>query len=184
MFNFIANSLTCQLTVSTSDLFEDNLDWIILLSAFHGNYQPIINRNPPQTWVKPIPFPILVQTAAIFYTANTPATTTIADMLLLGFVFLLRPGEYAYTDDEATPFCLNDLQILIHNRCLHPTQCSEADLHSVNYVALEFTNQKNGVHSELVGLGRSGHLIHCPVQALINWVKHLRATCAPLTTTL
>jgi hypothetical protein len=105
-------------------------------------------------------------------------------MLLLGFVFLLRPGEYAYTDDEATPFCLNDLQILIHNRCLHPTQCSEADLHSVNYVALEFTNQKNGVHSELVGLGRSGHLIHCPVQALINWVKHLRATCAPLTTTL
>jgi hypothetical protein len=42
-------------------------------------------QDPPPTRVKPIPFPILAQTAALCYTANSPNTNTIADMLLLGF---------------------------------------------------------------------------------------------------
>jgi hypothetical protein len=125
-------------------------------------------QDPPPTRVKPIPFPILEQTTATCYRANTPASSTITDMLLLGFFFLLRPGEYAYTDEEATPFRLQDVHLMVHNRRLHPNQCSEQDLQCVNYVALEFTNQKNGMRRELIGLGRSGHQHHCPVLALIN----------------
>jgi hypothetical protein len=53
--------------------------------------------------------------------ANWPATTTIADMLIFGFFFLLHPGEYAYTsNEEAAPFRLYDVYLLIHNRRLHP----------------------------------------------------------------
>jgi len=47
---------------------------------------------------------------------------------------------------------------------------------------LEFTKEKNGVHGELVGLGRSGHHFLCPVLAMIARVKHLRIHNAPPTT--
>jgi hypothetical protein len=54
----------------------------------------------------------------------------------------------------------------------------------VNYIALEFTTQKNGVRSELVGLGRTGHHTHCPVIAITNRIRHLHAHQAPLHTPL
>jgi hypothetical protein len=55
---------------------------------------------------------------------------------------------------------------------------------TLTFIALEFTTQKNGVRGELVGLGRSGHPILCPVQAIINIVKHLRLHRAPAATPL
>jgi hypothetical protein len=106
-------------------------------------------------------------------------------MLLLGFFFLLRPGEYAYTDNEnAAPFRLCDVHLLINNRHLNVYTATDAMLNSVNYIALEFTSQKNGVRGEFIGLGRSGHLTWCPVKALLNRVKHLRIHQAPPTTPL
>jgi hypothetical protein len=67
-------------------------------------------QDPPPTRVKPILLPILAQTAALCRHTNTAASNTIADMLLLGFFFLLRPGEYAYTDNPDTaPFRLCDI---------------------------------------------------------------------------
>ena len=57
--------------------------------------------------------------------------------------------------------------------------CTETDLNSANFVALEFTNQKNGVRGELVGLGRSGHPILCPVIAMIQRFRHFRLHRAP-----
>jgi hypothetical protein len=77
--------------------------------------------DPPPTRVKLIPFPIIVQAAQLCYTANTASALATADMLLLGFFFLLRPGEYAYTDNKnAAPFRLCDIHILINNRRLDP----------------------------------------------------------------
>ncbi len=90
-------------------------------------------------------------------------------MLLLGFFFLLRPGEYAHTDNEnAAPFRLCDIHLPVHNRRLDTFTASPAHLAQVNFVALEFITQKNGVRGELVGLGRSGHPTWCPVRALLN----------------
>ena len=100
-------------------------------------------QDPPPTRVKPIPFPILAQTAALCYTANTLNTNTIADMLLLGFFFRLRPGEYAYTSNpDAAPFRPCDVHLLIQNRRIDILHSPEEDLHRVNYIALEFTMQK------------------------------------------
>jgi hypothetical protein len=61
---------------------------------------------------------------------------------------------------------------------------SEQELHQVNFIALEFTNQKNGVWGELIGLGRSGHPTWCPVYTILSRVRHLRSHNAPLTTPL
>jgi hypothetical protein len=95
-------------------------------------------------------------------------------MLIVAFFFLLRPGEYTCTPNpDASPFRLCDVHLMINNRCLPHLTCSETDFTHVNYVALEFTNQKNGVRGELVGLGRSGHPTWCPVIVIINHIKHL-----------
>ncbi len=100
-------------------------------------------QDPPPARVKPIPFPIIAQTAHLCRLANTPTANAIADMLLLSFFFLLHPGEYAYTDNEdAAPFRLCDVHLLIHNRRIHPYTSTEQDLLRVQYIALEFTTQK------------------------------------------
>jgi hypothetical protein len=139
--------------------------------------------DPPPTRVKPIPFPIIAQAAQLCYTANTASAIAAADMLLLGFFFLLRPGEYAYTDnDNAAPFRLCDVHLLINNCRLDPLTASHAQLSRVNFVALEFTTQKNGVRGELIGLGRSGHPQWCPVKTLINRTLHLKTHRALPTT--
>jgi hypothetical protein len=110
----------------------------------------------------------------ICYFAHTTAASAIADMLLLGFFFLLRPGEYACTDnDDASLFRYCDIHIMINDCCLQHYTAPETDLAQVNFVALEFTNQKNGVRGELVGLGRSGHPTYCPVAAVLNRVRAL-----------
>jgi hypothetical protein len=96
-------------------------------------------------------------------------------MIILGFFFLLRPGEYAFTDNpDAAPFRLCDVHVLLYNRRLDPAQCLEQDLDNATHIALEFTRQKNGVHGELVGRGRSGHPTLCPVKAAVLRIKHLR----------
>jgi hypothetical protein len=118
-------------------------------------------------------------------TANTPYTNALVDMLILGFFFLLRSGEYAATDNpDSTPFRFQDVHLLINARRLHPFTASDAELHQVNFIALEFTNQKNGVRGELIGLGRSGHPQWCPVYAILSRIHHLRARNAPLHTPL
>jgi hypothetical protein len=142
-------------------------------------------EDPPPSRVKPIPFPVIAQAVALCHRANTPASNTIADMLLLGFFFLLRPGKYAYTPNpDADPFRLQDVHLLIFNHRLHPNTATEQELLAVNYIALEFTTQKNGVRGELVGLGRTGHHTHCPVIALTNRNRHLCTHRAPLHTPL
>jgi hypothetical protein len=142
-------------------------------------------QDPPPSRVKPIPFPLIATTAHLHYHANTPHASTLADMLLLGFFFLLRPGEYAHTSNpDASPFRLCDTHLFINNRRLHPDRCTVPDLRRVNYIGLEFTTQKNGVRGEIVGLGLTGHPLWCPVRALINRVTHLVSHKAPLTTPL
>jgi hypothetical protein len=104
-------------------------------------------------------------------------------MITLGFFFLLRPGEYAYTDNpEAAPFRLCDVHVFYNGARLDTLHCPEEHLESANQVALEFTKQKNGVRGELVGLGRSNHNYLCPVKTLIWRLKHLRLHHATPTT--
>jgi hypothetical protein len=95
-------------------------------------------------------------------------------MLLLGFYFLLHPGEYAFTDNEdAASFQYCDVHLLIHSHRLNHYTSSDDELQCVTFIGLEFTNQKNRVCGELIGVGKSGHTTWCPVHALLDHIKHM-----------
>jgi hypothetical protein len=58
------------------------------------------------------------------------------------------------------------------------------DPHRVTFIALTFTTQKNGVRGEVIGLGRSGNPVFCPVFACTRQIAHLRTYRSPITTPL
>jgi hypothetical protein len=131
--------------------------------------------DPPPARVKPIPLQIIQHVVRQSYITPDAKLRTVGQMITLGFFFLLRPGEYAFTDNsDAAPFRLQDVHVLRYNVRLSVLTCPEHDLDTATHVALEFTKQKNGVRGELVGLGRSGHPFLCPVKAMIDRIKHLR----------
>ncbi len=141
----------------------------------HRQLKAYSKQDPPPHRVKPIPLPVITHAAQLCHLAATPLATTIADMLVLGFFFLLRPGEYAFTNNpDACPFRLCDLHLLRGSTRLSPYFATDAELDSATHIALEFTNQKNGTRGELVGHSRSGDPRWCPVQAAINRIKHFR----------
>jgi hypothetical protein len=146
----------------------------------HRQLQAYSKADPPPQRVKPVPLQVIHQAVHLCNQSTVPHFHAIGHMLILGFFFLLRPGEYAKTENaDATPFRLCDVHLLCNRVRLDVMACTETDLNSANFVALEFTNQKNGVRGELVGLGRSGHPILCPVIAMIQRFRHFRLHRAP-----
>jgi hypothetical protein len=99
--------------------------------------------DPPPARVKPIPVPILLHTCTTARLSSHPASKLIADMITLGFFFLLRPGEYAYTaNPESAPFRLQDIHLMVNNRRLNHLTCPDAHLDAATFIGLEFTRQK------------------------------------------
>ena len=105
-------------------------------------------------------------------------------MIVLAFFYLLRPGEYTSGPSESTPFTLADVQLFIGNTRLDITTAPFAMLHRATFGTLEFTNQKNGVRGEVIGLGKSGSATFCPVHVLVCRIVHLRQHNAPPATPL
>ncbi len=143
--------------------------------------------DPPPHRVKPIPIALLRHTCDLQRQSHYPLGPALADMLTLGFFYLLRPGEYADTSSpESSPFRLQDIHLMVGCRHLAHLTCPEQELYSANFACLEFTKQftqqKNGVRGELVGLGKSGNAAFCRVTALINRILHLRRHHAGPTT--
>jgi hypothetical protein len=132
-------------------------------------------QDPPPNLVKTIPIALLWHTCDLQCQSLHPLGHAIADMLTLGFFYLLRPGKYANSDNpESTPFHLQDVHLMVGCHRIHHLNCPLHDLHAATFACLEFTSQKNGVRSEFIGLGRSGCAAFCPVTALISRISHLR----------
>jgi hypothetical protein len=139
--------------------------------------------DTPPWRVKPVPIHVVRTASNISLQSNTACAHAIADMIILAFFFLLRPGEYACSSSsESTPFRICDVHFIVNQRRLRWDTCSDAELDSTTFVALEFTTQKNGTKGELVGLSCSGCPILCPVKALVRRIKHFRRLRAPGTT--
>jgi hypothetical protein len=137
--------------------------------------------DAPPTRVKPIPVPILRHVLAQAHLANSPAVLACADMICLAFFFLLRPGEYTGTVTSTQPFQLRDVRFFLGNLALTTSTAPPAQLLSATFVTLEFTTQKSGVRGEVIGLGRSGDPLFCPVLAAARRCLHLRTAAAPAT---
>jgi hypothetical protein len=144
-------------------------------------------EDDPPTRVEPIPIQLILTILSIVYhttTTSTDAAKAIADMTVITFYYLLRPGEYTgpATDDAA--FRLQDLQLFIGDRFVDPSVAPISDLEAATYVSLVFTNQKNGVRGEVVNHATSGASHCCPARALARRAIHLRTHDAPPATPL
>lgn len=150
----------------------------------HRLLQAYTRSDSPPSRVKPVPVRLLfaVTTLAFHPTTGTPASQATADMAIIAFFFLLRPGEYT-GGRSPNPFRLQDVQIFIGSRRL-PLTSPVPDIQAATHVSLTFSSQKNGVRGEILHHGRSGHRLACPVQAIIRRLLHLRANNAPLPTPL
>jgi hypothetical protein len=97
----------------------------------------------------------------------------VADLIVLGFFFLFRPGESTVLS-ESTCFCLADIHFSVGVCSVVAATASNDDLNICTSVSFTFTNQKNGNRGEIIRLTRSGDPYVCPVLAAARRVKHLR----------
>ena len=142
------------------------------------------NSDPAPDRVKPIPITVIRQIAVLAQTTNAADATfcASADMIIVAFFFLLCPGEY--TDNDINPFHLADVQLFIGDTRIHPLSSPCEQIQQARFASLTFTNQKNGVRGEVIGLARSGDPYVCPVQAIIRRVLYLQTHAAAIDTPL
>ena len=140
------------------------------------------STDPAPLRVKPIPISVVRRIAALSRTTEShrPLFCATADMIIVAFFFLLRPGEY--TDNDKDPFWLQDVQLFIGDTCLPVLTAPVEQIQQAWFASLTFTTQKNGVRGEVIGLACSGDPVLCPVQALIQRVLYLRQHSTPLGT--
>ena len=61
-------------------------------------------QDPPPSRVKPIPVQVLRRLACVAAAYRYPELQAVADMIIIAFFLLLRPGEYTGTKYESSPF--------------------------------------------------------------------------------
>ena len=141
--------------------------------------------DDPPSRVKPLPISLLTHVTQLAALEATPAAQAAAACLVVGFYFVLRPGEYLGLPTASDNlFRLKDLQLWLGSRALDLTTAPAEDLLAATFATLTFTRQKNGVRNERIGHGRSGHPTLCPVLALVARVLALRSLNLPPTTPL
>lgn len=139
-------------------------------------------EDPPANRVKPIPIQVIRRITDIAATLPPDAHVlcAVADMIIIAFFFLLRPGEYTDLPSETTPFSFADIQLFLGPLRLNLCTSSSAQLLAATSAALTFTTQKNGMENEVIKLGRSDNPFLCPTLAIARRVLHLlRAANAP-----
>lgn len=145
-------------------------------------------EDPPANRVKPIPISVIKHIARI--AQGLPAgpagdkLRAAADMIIIAFFFLLRPGEYTDAASDTTPFTLGNVQMFIGCTRLDIMTVEERVLDQARSVSLTFTTQKNGVENEVIKQGLSGDPYVCCVRAIKRRVCHLRSHDAPLSSPL
>ena len=111
--------------------------------------------DPPPDRVKPIPISVIIHAANAAAIVGTADHIAVANMLTIAFFFLMRPGEYTSTPSDTTPFTLADIQLFIGRHRLNIFLASETDLLASTFCLYTYTDQKNGVRGEVIGLGRT-----------------------------
>ena len=141
-------------------------------------------KDPPPNRVKPVPIQVIRNILFVASNSNNALVQRTADMIVLAFYFLLRPGEYTASPSDTIPFDFKSVQLFLGGQRLDLTTSTDAQLQCSTFVSLTFTLQKNGVQGEVVGLGLSGDPMLCPVKAMIRIITQLRRSNASPNTLL
>ena len=115
----------------------------------------------------------------VAHATTDPALLAIANMICIAFFFLLRPGEYAHSPSDSTPFTFESVQLFLGGHRLDLPHATDAQLLTSTFASLTFDNQKNGVRGEVIGLSPSGDRLLCPNRAIARRILHLRQHHAP-----
>ena len=105
-------------------------------------------QDPPPSWVNPIPVQVLHRLACVAAASNDQELQAVADMIIISFSFLLRPGEYTGTKYDSTPFCLSDVTFSVVHTVLDTSTATNNELAAATFVILIFSTHKNGVRGE------------------------------------
>lgn len=152
-------------------------------------FKSLKNEDDPAGRAYPVNIYILQQLPHVLETENPHyglAENHVCQLCILAFFFLLRPCEYVSGsgDTRSKPFRLCDISFSIGS-CVYPALTAplneERDIDRFTGVSLTFSDQKNGVKGELIGLGTSGDPDICPVRAAAKIVLHLRQNGAEAT---
>ena len=109
-------------------------------------------QDPPAAQVKPIPIVVICRIAYIaqHLPPDSHFLQGVADMIIIGFFYLLRPGEYTNSPSDTTPFAMQDVQLAIGPRRLDLWHSPASELNQALQASLTFTTQKNGVENEVI----------------------------------
>jgi hypothetical protein len=113
--------------------------------------------------VKPIPIAVIkrICTIARELPPNSFFLEAVADMIIIAFFFLLRPGEYTDSPSDTTPFTLGDVQLFIGPTRINLDTASDNEIRMARSASLTFTTLvTNGGDFVLVGVSfRHFHLL-------------------------
>ena len=102
-------------------------------------------QDTPPSRVKPIPVQVLRRLACVAAASNDQELQAVADMIIIAFFFLLRPGEYTVTKPDSTPFRLSDVTFSVGCMEFDTNTATDNELAAATFVILIFSTQKNGV---------------------------------------
>jgi hypothetical protein len=118
------------------------------------------------------------------YESTDPYIRATADCGVIGYFFLLRPGEHTYCSTENHPFRLEDVSFFCANQWRNAAVTPLTMLNSSTQVLLNFTTQKNGEENEAISHGDTPAPLVSPLKAVLRRVVHLRTNQAPPSTPL
>ena len=116
--------------------------------------------------------------------SNDQELQAVADMIIITFFFLLRPGEYTGKKSDSAPFRPSYVTFSFGRTIFDTATDTDNKLAVATFVMLIFTTQKNVVQGEKIGYGATGDPLLCPKEALRRRVTHLRKQGAPANTPL
>lgn len=139
------------------------------------------NKDPPPEKVKPIPIQLLRHACQH---ATTPFAKARSNLSVVGYFYLLRPGEYTFSRRHNFPICLQDVTVQTPTGFVNAATAPIASIRKGTNVLYNFPHQKNGTKGQAIGHGDTDDPLLSPVQATIRQVLMLRQHKAPPTTPL
>ena len=146
---------------------------IDLLKAYH-------TEDPPPDWVNPLPIQLIQHTVERLQQLGSQLDKAIVDSIIIGFFFLLRPGEYAYNNNENHPFQLQDVSFVTPHGTLNAVTAPILMLGSASDANLLFTTQKSGECNKVITHGDTQHTMLLLVKALLCCIHHQAPYDTPL----
>lgn len=129
--------------------------------------------DPPPARVKPVPITIITYILRQAYGPQRHLDRcAIANIIVIAFFYLLRPGEYTGTTTDDAAFTLADIGLHVGHRRLDLFTAPAHDIQAATAASYTFTTQKNGTRNEVITHGRSGDHLCCPVTATIRLVLY------------